>query len=552
MDGPGVKPFSLQELPARLRRRLTRERAERQLEREFAALMDTALPAYAIRANAGRGPKVAIATFSSGSWHFVLEALLAHALALRGASPELLMCDLPALPVCDERTSLLRDPRRCPGCVAAKRPLLDACRIPWRGMSAFVDDGAMERAERVVAALRDEDLEHFSYGPWPIGRWTFVSVCHFLRSDARGSEAETIAVRRLFLASAIVVVEAVERWLGEIQPDILIAESGAHFMWRIACELARARNIRVVCREIGKGGFDTHIYSLNAECMFPNWTDIWAQAKTVPLTTPEAERVDACLRSLPARTYAPPGEETPTEDRDRLQRDLRLDRHGRVVVAFTGVTWDLATAGRDVGFDGMFDWLSETLRLAERHPDVQFVIRAHPAERHVLTRERALDVIERQWPSLPSNVRTIAPERSMSVRGLCDIADLVLTYCSTTGIEAAIYERPVLLCGAPHYRGKGFTIDIQSRADYRETFERWSRGSVGLPPDAPETARRYFHLFFMRYHIEMGWTTSPLEPPFSLTIRDLSELLPGRSRAVDVVCSGVLEGREILLPAAGA
>jgi len=218
-----------------------------------------------------------------------------------------------------------------------------------------------------------------------------------------------------------------------------------------------------------------------------------------------------------------------------------------LVVLFTNVTWDLATAGRDEAFDGMFDWLSATLTLAERTPHVRFIVRVHPAEEHVLTKDRVLDWIHAKWPRLPANVTAMAPGTQASVRTLTQMADLVLTYCSTTGIEAAIYGKPIVVAGAPHYRGKGFTIDVRSKVEYDEAFGKWLRGDLHPPPDAPSLARRYFHLFFLRYHISMGWTTSPLEPPFALTIRDLSELLPGRNRAVDVVCAGILEGREIFL-----
>jgi hypothetical protein len=537
-------------LPARLRRRVAAQKARWRLEREFRKLMSTAAPAVRSTGAPAAGPRVAVATFGSGTWHLVLETLLAHALALRGARPELLVCDLPNLPVCDERTVLLRDPRTCHGCVSEKRALLEACRMPWRGLSTFVDDGSLDRARRTVAGLSNDAVEGYTEDGWPLGRLTFVSACHYLRSDARGGSPEAIAVRRSFLATAIVVRSAVERWLNEIRPEILIAESGGHFMWRIAFEIARARGIRVVCREIGKGGWDHHIYSLNAECMFPNLNGIWDEVRRQPLSAAQSNRVSAYLQSLPARTYASAAHVVREAEPEALKRELGLRAERRVAVLFTGVTWDLATAGRDVGFDGMFDWIGETLRLAVSLPNVQFVIRAHPAEMSGETRERTLGRIREHWPELPDNVTAVAPQDALSVGSLCGIADLVVTYCSTTGMEAAIYGRDVMVCGAPHYRGRGFTIDVTSRQEYGELLRRWAQGALSpMPPETAETARRYFHLFYFRYHIEMGWTTSPLQPPFGLIIRDLAKLLPGNSGAVDAVCSAILEGREIVLPA---
>ena len=535
-------------LPNRLIRSLAARLANRQLERDFESLMQTSAEAYLSRRSTTNAPKVAFATFGSGNWHLVLEILLAHALALRGASPELLLCDLPSLPVCDERTVFARDVDLCFGCLPPKQILLQASKLPWRGMTAFLTSDSLARAKETVTDLKDEELEGYMAGPWPIGRWIHVSACHFLRCDARGNDPEKVSVRRRFLTSAIVVTEAVERWLDEVQPDILIAESGAHFMWRIAFELARARGIRVVCREIGKGGLDSHIYSLNSYSMFPNWSGIWTEASQEDLSPVENERVETYLGSLVEKTYTNKTNDIPMPD-DVIRSELGLDPNLKTAVLFTNVTWDLSTAGRDVGFDGLLDWILETIRLMENLPDAQLVIRVHPAENHVLTREHILERINKRYPNLPQNVYLIPPEKQLAARSLYELASLVLAYCSTTGIEAAIYRKPVLLGGDPHYRGKGFTIDVHSRQEYADLLRQWAGGELDWSTqEASELARRYFHLFFLRYHILMDWTTSPLEPPFKLKIKDLAELLPNRNASLDVVCSGILNGHEIILP----
>jgi hypothetical protein len=90
---------------------------------------------------------------------------------------------------------------------------------------------------------------------------------------------------------------------------------------------------------------------------------------------------------------------------------------------------------------------------------------------------------------------------------------------------------------------------MSSRDDYRAFLNAWAAGAeVAAPPAAATLARRYFHLFFARYHVTMGWTTSPLEPPYRLLVRSIEELAPGRNPALDAVCAGILEHRQILLP----
>jgi hypothetical protein len=148
-----------------------------------------------------------------------------------------------------------------------------------------------------------------------------------------------------------------------------------------------------------------------------------------------------------------------------------------------------------------------------------------------------------------AGVTLVEPEAGIAAADLVGLADLVLVYNSTAGIEAAAGGRPVLVCGAPHYRGKGFTIDISSRTDYQRALAEWAAGrSPAAPADAVALARQYLHLFFLRYHVTMGWTTSPLLPPYQLGLTSMDDLLPGRNPALDLVCDGILNRRQIVLP----
>lgn len=532
-------------LPARLVHRVDVERGRQRLVRDIRVLVGErcAWP------HVGAGPRVGVATFGSGCWHLGLEILLSHALALRGARPELLVCDLPDLPACDERTIFSRDRERCAGCLDDKRALLDAGGVPWRPVSGFVSAGALARARARAGALAPGDIDAHVERGWPIGRWLHVSASHYLRCDARGDGPEKVEARRRLLASAIVIVEAVERWLDEAKPDIVIAESGAHVMWRIALELARARGIPVVCRELGKGGWDTHIYALGADAMAPDLADAWAEARREPLSDTENAEVERYLDELPARAFVQRGGRGARDG----WRGLGVPAGQRVAVLFTNVTWDLATAGRDVAFAGVFDWVRATIEALAGRPRAHLVVRAHPAEASVETRERILDGVRAGWPGGAPGVTLVEPEHAVAARELCEKADLVLAYNSTAGLEAAARGRRVVVCGNPHYRDRGFTVDVSERAEYARLLAGWAdRGDaetpLNLPADWPQVARRWVHLFYFRYHVPMGWTTSPLEPPYRLRVRSLDELRPGANPALDEVCDAVLHGRQVLLP----
>jgi hypothetical protein len=289
---------------------------------------------------------------------------------------------------------------------------------------------------------------------------------------------------------------------------------------------------------MGKGGWDHHLYALNRDSMAPDLDASWRELRGEPLLPHEDAAVDAFLDQLPARTFRPGA--------DPLLGTPGPAAGRPAMVAFTNVTWDMATAERDAGFTGLADWLRETVRIC-RELGTPLIIRAHPAEAGD-TREHVIGDVLGDLSIAGESITLVPPSDPTPASLWCERAGLVTVYNSTAGLEAAARGRPVLVGGLPHFRGRGFTIDVDSREHYRAVLAAWTGGApLPIPPDAATLARRYAHMFYLRYHIPMGWTTSPLEPPFALTIRSLRELAPGHNRALDMVCDAILNRRQVLL-----
>ena len=457
--------------------------------------------------------RVGIASFGAGVNHLVVDCLLAHALQRRGAVCQLLLCDLPELPGCDERFVGSANNHRCQGdCISAKLPFLEVCGLDWVRLSGFLDDprATLKMAADLVAACPDDELTRFEYEGWKLGEWLGSSVASFLRSDSHGMDPEVIAARRRYLISGLVALLGSRRWIDTWQPDILMVISGRHIFWRAAREIAQARGIKVVSREMFIESFDCHIYAVNSSCEDPAIPNAWAQAREMPLT-PEQEKVlDENLRGLPAFArqveYDPVLEERPSAIRSEL--DLSADR--RLLVLFTNVSWDLFVAERDFAFDGQMKWIAATFDFIRRHPELDLVVRAHPAEivPKFQTRGRIVQQIEERFGPVPSNVRLIGPESTVSSNTLRSMASLNLVYCSSVGMEAIIAGQPVLICGNPYYARKGFSINVDSPSQYDRLLEDHAAGKpLMAPPQSVELARRFLYLFKFRYGIRMGLTS---------------------------------------------
>jgi hypothetical protein len=517
---------------------------------QFKALMATRKPRPPARGQPSR--RVGFASFGAGVNHLVVDCLLGHALELRGAACQLFVCDLPELPGCDERLIEFEDNHRCPGCISAKLPFLQASGLDWVRLSDFLDDPntTLRRAAESIAACPDDDLTRFEFDGWKLGEWLGSSVASFLRSDSHGMHPEVVEARRRYLTSGIVALTAACRWIDAWRPDVLVVISGRHTFWRTAREIAQSRGIKVVSREMFIEAFDCHIYAVNSSCEDPAMPKAWARARNTPLTASQDALVDRCLKGLPA--YARQVADDPVlETRtSAIRTELGLAPDRRLIVLFTNVTWDLFVAERDVAFDGQMSWLSATFDFIRRHPDLDLVIRAHPAEivAKFRTRGRIVRQIEERFSPLPENVRMIGPESHISSDVLRTMASLNLVYCSSVGLEAVIASQPVLICGNPYYARKGFTIDVESPVHYHRLLADHAARKTPIPPPASaDLARRFLYLFRFRYGMRMGLTTDDVRRT-QLKVHDFGQLVPGVSLSLDTACDGILYRDEILLP----
>ena len=273
---------------------------------QFSALMATRPPTPS--ASGQRPVRVGIASFGAGANHLVVDCLLAHALQRRGAVCQLLLCDLPDLPGCDERFVGSANNRRCQGdCISAKLPFLEVCGLDWVRLSGFLDDPERDaengcRLGGRLSGTMSSRLSSMKAGGWVSG--SDLPSPPFFEATATEWIPEVIEARRRYLISGLVALIGSRCWIDTWQPDILIVISGRHIFWRAAREIAQARGIKVVSREMFIESFDCHIYAVNSSCEDPAIPNAWARGRKIPLT-PEQEQHVGRESEGPARVRAP-------------------------------------------------------------------------------------------------------------------------------------------------------------------------------------------------------------------------------------------------------
>jgi hypothetical protein len=213
--------------------------------------------------------------------------------------------------------------------------------------------------------------------------------------------------------------------------------------------------------------------------------------------------------------------------------------------------WDAQLHYPANAFPSMLAWVLQTIEYFKGRPDLQLLIRVHPAEIRgtATSRQPLVPEIEKAFPVLPPNVFVIPPESQVSTYAAVANVNAAIIYGTKTGVELTSMGIPTIVAGEAWIRNKGLTLDASSPEDYFEILGRLPLARR-MPPEQIERARKYaYHFFFRRMVPVPSMVPTRAVPPFKLSIDSIDDLLPGRQPGLDVICDGILNGSPFVFPA---
>jgi len=184
-----------------------------------------------------------------------------------------------------------------------------------------------------------------------------------------------------------------------------------------------------------------------------------------------------------------------------------------------------------------------TIRYFETRPDLQLLIRIHPAEVTGLVPSRQLMTTEisRHFPSIPKNVFIIKPESTIGTYAAMNQCDSVVIYNTKMGIELSAVGIPVVVAGEAWIRNKGFSIDITSPEQYVSVLDGLPLGRRMNDSQINRAQKYAFHFFFRRM-IDLRFIESEKKFEFKLAVDSIESLCAGHNSGLDCICSGILDG----------
>jgi hypothetical protein len=478
-----------------------------------------------------------IAFYSLQHWSPV-EYGLAMALKLRGHDVRGILCD-GLLPLCEMNLGPnIRPP--CDACIMNLSRYEDAFGFEYERLKDYLSDDDLRAAEKLVADTTDDELSTLKVNDVPIGRFARREIQRYYRGFI--FEPQRDQAFRKWLVSAVLQTWLSERWLDSIQPDIVGVCSGRTLPTACIFEVAKQRGIHVVTWDGVATRRDGLMFAHNESATEIPLDGLWATYRDVPLLEGELEELRRFMGSWARSEVTPfPYNPQPVEDQLKIKQQLELRANTQLVVAYTNTSWDIAVIDRDVGFNSMFDWLFAVIEAAEIHPEMDFVVRAHPAEKKVPAELQSRTPVGselRKRFALPSNLKIVEGDDPISSYTLAKMACVNMLYASRLGLELAMRGMKPWIAGAVTYREKGFTLNLESKEHMLSLLEKVPTTNT-LSDFQVQLAERFAYLWFFRYEVRLPL----LHPPDKrFTLKSFSQLAAGGDAAMDSICERFVSG----------
>ena len=508
------------------------------------------------------GSKILVATSVGGDIHMLsVESLLAVALTLRGAQVHIFLCDgvLPACFWCDasfypnDRYFVKNGPKQdlCKDCFTFAQNCLQPLGLIVHRYSEFLDPTDYQKAEEIGSAVPLSEIEEYTFDGVAVGEHAIAGTLRFYARASLEEEPNAEPILRRYFKAALLTTWATRRLLQGCDFECAVFNHGIYVPQGLIGDVTRACGVRVVNWNPAyrKQCFifthhDTYHHQLMSEPV-SNWENIpWH---------PQME--DQLMNYLKSRWYGTQDwiwfHESPEFDLQAIAEEVGVDFSKPCIGLLTNVMWDAQLHYPANAFANMLEWVLQTIRYFAERPELQLLIRVHPAEIRGTLRSRQpiVEEIRKVMPSLPSNVFVIPPESQVSTYAVMLQCNAVLIYGTKMGVELTSMGIPAIVAGEAWIRNKNITMDATSAGEYFQYLDQLPL-ERGLDEETIKRARRYAYHFFFRRMIPLEFTTEAQNASeYKLKGFNLEELMPGKSSGLDVICDGILQGTEFIYPA---
>jgi hypothetical protein len=488
-----------------------------------------------------------------------MDSLIAVALTLRNAEVHILLCDS-VLPACLEsaveyfpniKSFILHGQKKdlCENCFSTAYKMFDSLGFVIHRYSELVTKEEFKRAEEISSTMPLEEVKNHMYGSVAVGEHAFAGALRFYSLGFLDGSTESAAVLRRYFKSSLLTTYAMDNLFKKFDFKCVVTHHGIYVPHGIICELARREKVRVVTW-IPSYRKKTFIFSHDDtyhRTMMTEPVEKWEKMKW------DKKTEEMIMSYLKSRWYGTNDwiffHEKPCFDVKSIAEETGIDFSKPCIGMLTNVLWDAQIHYPANIFLNILDWALKTIDYFKNRPELQLIIRVHPAELIGArpSRQPIIPEIKKVFPSLPKNIFLIGAENPISTYALMSQCNAVIIYGTKTGVELASMGIPVIVAGEAWIRNKGISIDPDSITEYYSLLDKLPFDKM-MDEEKTVRARKYaFHFFFHRMIPLEFMAPAPNSPALhSFHINGLGDLMPGKHKGLDVICNGILNGSDFI------
>ncbi len=275
-----------------------------------------------------------------------------------------------------------------------------------------------------------------------------------------------------------------ERLLKKLKPDYAIVAHGSEPISKILYAKARKLNIPTCLWETSffKGKMLVDDRGMHFFSGFNRVDYNWPTVKSRKLTPQQAGRLEDFISGWKAGIESKYSQSTSEEERAALDEFIKP---GEKILFFPG---QLSHDANVITGLHVFDDYAQML---------PFIRENLPAGWKLVHKVHPKDETSNLPPGELDEKTFIV--RNFSIHELISRSKAVFVHSSNVGLEALMYGKAVICSGRPHYSGKGLTLDLLKREDFRSLL----RQACDFSPDGGKLASYLYHIIF-EYLIDEG------------------------------------------------
>jgi hypothetical protein len=252
-----------------------------------------------------------------------------------------------------------------------------------------------------------------------------------------------------------------DKLIKDYSPKFMIVYNAFYSVTKTAVRIAESNGIKSYSLHAGPGKRTSYsnisIYEASKDLMLSHKEIIWEKFKKQDLHVSDIEIVkDYIEETRMAKNPLVFSEGMKVLTKEKILEKFKIDSDKKIVLVALS-SEDEATANEVIKmvpirtdscmFMSQREWMGFIVNQLKDREDVTVIIRTHPREypSH-RDNKRSLNSIDflNEFRNLPTNFRFNTPEDKLSIYNLLQVTNIVLTYTSSSAVDAVLFGVPVL------------------------------------------------------------------------------------------------------------